>query len=384
MKWVISPRNVIAHVITSVENVDNLSVLKFAVTQNSRSRIRDKRLVEVRVAVVEIPAENLSMGKTRETHKAEEIVNQLTENQMAEEDDADSDDFYVFSAGATDEENTLELIIEDKLINTVIDTGASCNLMSAEVFNFVTGSRVKVLECTKKVYAYASVEPLQLIGKCILSECVPQTHQLLGAEFYITYGKAATLLGRKTSELLGMLRVGVSINSCKIKANGPPEMPKHADRKAALKGKFPKVFQGLGKLKGYQLKFHIDQDIHPVAQPVRRIPFSRRDKVNEKLEDLLKLDVIEKVEGPSSWVNPLVVVAKTNGDVRLCLDMRQANRAIMREKHPVPTVEETLQEVSYAKVFSKLDLNMAFHQIELQPDSRDKTTFPAPNGLNRH
>lgn len=174
------------------------------------------------------------------------------------EDDVDSDDFYVFSAGATDEENTLKLINEDKLINTVIDSGASCNLMSEEEFNFVTGGRVEVLECTKKVYAYASVEPLQRIGKCILSECVPQTHQSLGAEFYITYGKAATLLGRKTAELLGMLRVGVSINSCKIKANGPPEMPKHADRKAALKGKFPKVFQGLGKLKGYQLKFHID------------------------------------------------------------------------------------------------------------------------------
>lgn len=132
------------------------------------------------------------------------------------------------------------------------------------------------------------------------------------------------------------------------------------------------------------MKFHIDQDIHPVTQPVRRIPFSRRDKVNEKLEDLLKLDVMEKVEGPTSWVNLLVVVEKTNGDVRLCLDMRQANRAIVREKHPVPTVEETLQEVSYAKVFSKLDFNMAFHQIELHPDSRDKTTFPAPNGLNRH
>ena len=117
---------------------------------------------------------------------------------------------------------------------------------------------------------------------------------------------------------------------------------------------------------------------------MRRIPFSRRAKVNEKLEELLKLDVIEKVEGPTSWVNPLVVVEKPNGDIRICLDMRQANQAIVREKHPVPTVEETLQEVSYAKVFSKLDLNMAFHQIELHPDSRDITTFAAPNGLYRY
>ena len=71
-------------------------------------------------------------------------------------------------------------------------------------------------------------------------------------------------------------------------------------------------------------------------------------------------------------------------DIRIGLDMRQANQVIVREKYPVPTVEETLQEVSYAKVFSKLDLNMAFHQIELHPDSRDITTFAAPDGLYRY
>ena len=83
-------------------------------------------------------------------------------------------------------------------------------------------------------------------------------------------------------------------------------------------------------------------------------------------------------------MNPFVVVEKPNSDIRICLGMRQAKQAIVREKHPVPTVEETLQEVSYAKVFFKLDLNMAFHQIELHPDSRNITTFAAPDGLCRY
>ena len=119
---------------------------------------------------------------------------------------------------------------------------------------------------------------------------------------------------------------------------------------------------------------------------MRRIPFSRRAKVNEKLDELLKLDVIEKVDGPTSWVNPLVEVEKPNADISICIDMRQVNKAFVREleKHPVPTVEETLQEVSYAKILSKLDLNMACHQIELHPDSTDITTFAAPNGLKRY
>ena len=117
---------------------------------------------------------------------------------------------------------------------------------------------------------------------------------------------------------------------------------------------------------------------------MRRIPFSRKQKVIDKLEELEVLDVIEKVNGPTSWINPLVAVEKSSGDVRICLDMRQANRATLREKHPVPTTEETLQEMSGAKVLSKLVLNMAFHQIELAPESRDITTFAGPNGLYRY
>jgi len=108
--------------------------------------------------------------------------------------------------------------------------------------------------------------------------------------------------------------------------------------KAALRVKLPKVFEGLGKLKGYQLKLHQDDSIAPVSQPLCQIPFSRRQKVTTKLKQLEELDVIEKVNGPTSWNNSLVAVEKPNGDIRICLDMRQANRAILREKHPVPEV----------------------------------------------
>ena len=173
--------------------------------------------------------------------------------------------------------------------------------------------------------------------------------------------------------------VGINVNNC----NANIDNAQPSDKKAALRVKFPKVFEGLGKLKGYQLKLHQDDSIPPVAQLLRRITFSRRQKVTAKLKQLEELDVIGKVNGSTSWINPLVAVEKPNGDIRICLDMRQANRAILREKHPVPTVEETLQVISEAKFFSKLDLNMAFHQIELHPDTRDVTTFAAPNGLYR-
>ena len=96
---------------------------------------------------------------------------QSTENRV------NSDDFYVFNAGTTDGQNIMELMIEDKLVNIVIDSGASCNLMSEEMFDLITGSNARLLECNKRVYAYASVEPLQLKGKYSFNVQVPQTHK---------------------------------------------------------------------------------------------------------------------------------------------------------------------------------------------------------------
>lgn len=178
---------------------------------------------------------------------------------------------------------------------------------------------------------------------------------------------------------MGVLRVGVSINSCDFKAEDMENLARKG-KKPQLKTKFPKVFQGLGKLKAYQLRLHIDENVQPVVQPVRRIPLRRRIKVTKKLEELLKLDVIKKVEEPISWVNPLGVTEKPNGDFIICLDIRQSNQAIVKKKHPVPTIEETLQEGLLCQSFLQ---NMAFHQAELHLDSMDITTFAAQESLYR-
>ena len=77
------------------------------------------------------------------------------------------------------------------------------------------------------------------------------------------------------------------------------------------------------------MQLHIDPDIKPVAQPIRRTPFSLTSKVEEKVKELVDLDIVEPVEGPTPWVNPVVVVPKAQGNIRLCVDMRRANEAIL-------------------------------------------------------
>ena len=104
-----------------------------------------------------------SCGRRGGNSKEQRDVHNVT-GDMSTENHVNSDDFYVFIAGTTDGQNTMELMIEDKLVNIVVDSGASCNLMSEEMFNFITGGNARLLECNKRVYAYASVEPLHLKG----------------------------------------------------------------------------------------------------------------------------------------------------------------------------------------------------------------------------
>ena len=254
----------------------------------------------------------------------------------------------------------------------VVDSGSSCNIIPEAMLRKFPG--LKLSSCSSEVYAYAAQSPLKVVGSCVVRMSVQGGGSVDNARLLVIKGDQAALLGRKTAEELGVLRVGLPVNTCftgKL-------------TKERLREMYPMVFSGLGRLKNYQLKLNLDEGVAPVAQPVRRIPFSRREKVVQKLKELEDLDVIEKVDGPTQWVNPLVTVEKPNGDVRLCLDMREANRAIIRERQPIPSVEETVQEMGEMKVFTKMDLNMAFHQVELHPQSRDVTTFAAPNGLYRY
>ena len=78
--------------------------------------------------------------------------------------------------------------------------------------------------------------------------------------------------------------------------------------------------------------------------------------------------------GPAPLVNPVVIAPKNNGEIRLCIDMRQANQAIMRRRYSIPIVNEVLHTMNGSKVFSKLGLKWGYHQLELSPESMEIIT----------
>ena len=85
-----------------------------------------------------------------------------------------------------------------------------------------------------------------------------------------------------------------------------------------------------------------------------------REKVKKELLRLEELDIIETVDCDATpWIAPflIAIAPKKNNEIRICADMRQANKAIKRERHITPILDDIIAELSGATVFSKCDMN---------------------------
>ena len=89
-----------------------------------------------------------------------------------------------------------------------------------------------------------------------------------------------------------------------------------------------KCFEGTGKLKGVEVNLTVNENIQPVPNKRRRVPYHQRQKVELECDRFLKADVIEKVSEPTGWVSPIVITSKADGSVRMCVGMREPNKAI--------------------------------------------------------
>ena len=152
--------------------------------------------------------------------------------------------------------------------------------------------------------------------------------------------------------------------------------------KADIVNDYPNVFKGLGSMDG---TYHIelDETVEPVIHPPRKVPYSLLGRLQDRLKELEILDVIQKVDRPTKWVNSLVIVEKRNGSLRLCLDPRDLNRAIRREHYRIPTAEDIASRLNGKKLFSIVDEKDGFWQVNLDEESSYLCTFNTPFGRYR-
>lgn len=282
---------------------------------------------------------------------------------QSKEEPSDCDErkkvYYAFYGG--NESNVLHGEIGGVPVNVLIDSGADANLIRLETWERMKDRKAHVSKSSKGssrvLKGYGSDTPLDVVGT--FEARVSIGKRTILAEFFVVKGGQKDILGDATAKALGVLKVGVEVNSI------------NTDLKP------------FSLIKGAQAHIRMIPNTTPVFQPLRRVPIPMEEAVNKKLEQLLKRDIIEVKQGPATWVSPLVVVGKASGEPRICLDLRRVNEAVVREHFPMPVVDEYLARLGKGKMWSKIDIREAFHQVELAEDSRDFTTFITNRGLFR-
>lgn len=121
----------------------------------------------------------------------------------------------------------------------------------------------------------------------------------------------------------------------------------------------------------------------PIVHPPRKIPIALREKLKTELRRMEKMKVIKRIEEPTQWVNPFVIVEKSNRKLRICLDPCDLNTAVMKEHYQLPTVDEITCRLSKAKYCTVLDASSGSWQLKLDEASSCLCTFNTPFGRYR-
>lgn len=124
---------------------------------------------------------------------------------------------------------------------------------------------------------------------------------------------------------------------------------------------------------------YIETTGSPVHAKARPLPAHRYDKVKEEFKHMQEVGICRPSK--SEWASPLHVVPKKNGEIRPCGDYRRLNSITKPDRYPIPRIQDFTYGLAGKTVFSKIDVNRAFHNIAINPSDIEKTAIITPFGL---
>jgi hypothetical protein len=155
----------------------------------------------------------------------------------------------------------------------------------------------------------------------------------------------------------------------------PKDKVSNIEYYAVLK-EFEDVFR---EILGFPPKIDIDFSINlmpeeaPISKTSYRMSILELKELQMKLEELMKKGYV--FPSVSSWGAPVLFVKKKDGMLRLCIDFRKLNKVIVKNKYPLPMIDDLFDQLKDAKIFSKIELRSCYHQVRIKEEDINKTTF---------
>lgn len=119
------------------------------------------------------------------------------------------------------------------------------------------------------------------------------------------------------------------------------------------------------------------KDDEPIYQKARRLSVIERNEVNAQIDEWLRDEIVQP--SVSEYASPVVLVKKRDGTSRLCVDFRLLNKKVVKDRYPLPLIEDHLDALQNAKVFSTLELRNGFFHVSMDESNRKYTAFIVPD-----
>ena len=225
--------------------------------------------------------------------------------------------------------------VETMIINNVpikfqLDTGEKCNVLSKTTLNtLIIQTTILKPDAPLRSYSGHLIEP---VGVVHLTST--RNNQIYNVNFYIVDRDVQPVIGAKTCQVMRLVK--------RIHAISPNENPPNKINTSLpgdVEKEYPDLFKGLGCLTGTHT-IRVDETITPVVHPPRKTPIALKDRVKAELDRMEEIGVIVIQYEHTKWVNSMVTVQKPNGKLRICIDPRDLNKAILCEHYSLRTVEE--------------------------------------------
>ena len=301
-----------------------------------------------------------SLARKKPSHLYKHKVHQLEQDTSSEAEDWVN---MVSHSKASSIKCRLQIGPERNFVTFQVDTGATVNILPERYATSITPT-LKTL----KMWNHTDVIPM---GTCRTTVRNPVNHKKYSVEFVVVGNTCnfVPLIGCSAAEAMNL----VSVNDNNFeRVSAITMMDKYSDVFSKGLGTFP----GMHHLK-------VNPDVVPVIMPNRRIPHAVRPALKTELDRLCDLKVLAPVDTPTPWLSQLVIAKKKNGDIRVCIDPRELNRALLRERYSLPILDEVLYEMRDSRIFSKADLSSGYWHVQLDEESSLLTTFQTSFGNYR-
>ncbi|MFS7955896.1 putative nucleotidyltransferase, Ribonuclease H [Helianthus anomalus] len=140
---------------------------------------------------------------------------------------------------------------------------------------------------------------------------------------------------------------------------------------------FPQVFPddlpGLPPRRDIDFRIDLIPGANPVAKAPYRLAPSEMRELSNQLQELLEKGFIRPSTSP--WGAPVLFVKKKDGSFRMCIDYRELNKLTIKNRYPLPRIDDLFDQLQGAQCFSKIDLRSGYHQLRIQEDDIPKTDF---------